>query len=71
MLIKIFFNLFYLYFETNTPLININVWKLTSKGNSSMLVLETFSLNWKYANSWHFLKLSLTEDLISSKEYAF
>ena len=36
-----------------------------------MLVLETFSLNWKYAKSWHFLKLSLTEDLISSKEYAF
>ena len=36
-----------------------------------MLVLETFSLNWKYAKSWHFLKLSLTEDLKSSKEYAF
>ena len=36
-----------------------------------MLVLETCSLNWKYAKSWHFLKLSLTEDLISSKEYAF
>jgi len=36
-----------------------------------MLALETFSLNWKYAKSWHFLKLSLTEDLKSSKEYAF
>ena len=36
-----------------------------------MLVQETFSLNWKYAKNWHFLKLSLTKDLISSKEYDF
>ena len=36
-----------------------------------MLALETFSLNWKYAKSLHFVKLSLTEDLKSSKEYDF
>ena len=44
---------------------------MTSKGNSLMLLLETCSLNCKYAKSWHFLKLSVTEGLISSKEYAF
>ena len=45
--------------------------KMTSKGNSPLLVLKTCSLLWKYAESWHFLKLSLKEDLLSSKEYAF
>ena len=44
---------------------------MTSKGNSPMLVLESCSLNWKYAKWWHFLKLLLTEDLKSSKVYAF
>ena len=44
---------------------------MTSKGNSPMLVLESCSLNWKYAKCWNFLKLSLTEDLKSSKVYAF
>ena len=41
MLFKVLFNWFYLYFETNTSLIKINVWNSTSKGNSTMLVQET------------------------------
>ena len=68
MLFKILFNF---YFKSNTSLIKINVWKSTGKGNSPMLVLETYSLNWKCAKSWHFLKLSLIEDIKSNKEYAF
>ena len=45
MLSKILFNLLYFYYEINTSLIKINVWKLTNEGNSPMLVLETSSLN--------------------------
>ena len=44
---------------------------MTSKGNSPLLVLKTCSLLWKYAESWHFLKLPFIEDLISIKEHAF
>ena len=42
MVYKILINL---YFETNTFLIKKKVLKSTSKGNSPMLVLETYSLN--------------------------
>ena len=40
-------------------------------GKPPLLVLTASCCNWKYAKNWHFLKLSLTKDLISSKEYDF